>query len=75
MEKRMLAAEAKAVLAKLPAPEILTMMDEMLDNNNNNNNNNTETPDEAMLGREELLKSVGQLPTETLRNILRTHGI
>jgi hypothetical protein len=77
LEKRVLSAETKAVLTKLPAPEIVTLMDEMMSGDNNNNNNNTAEIGShfAMLGREELLKSVEKLPTEKIRDIMRIHGI
>ena len=75
MEKRMLSAEAKMVLAKLPAPEVVTLMDEMVAGDINNNNNTAMAAELAMLDRDEMLKSVGKLPTERIREMLRIHGI
>lgn len=77
MERRMLSPEAKVVLAKLPTPEVVTLLDDMVarDNNNNNNVSPRKLEDLTMLGREELLKSVETLPTEKIRDILRMHGI
>lgn len=73
--KRVLSAEVKAVLTKLPAPEVVTLMDEMVAADININNNSAKSPELAMLGREELLKSVEKIPTEKIRDILRIHGI
>lgn len=75
MEKRMISPEAKMVLAKLPAPEVVTLMDEMVAGDNNNNNFGAKLAELAMLDKEELLKSVEKLPTEKIRDILRIHGI
>lgn len=77
LEKRVLSAETKAVLIKLPAPEIVTLMDEMVASNNNNNNNNEAEMGSylAMQSRGELLKSVEKLPTEKIRDIIRIQGI
>lgn len=75
LERRVISVGAKAVLTKLPAPEVVTLMDEMVAGDINNNNNTAMAAELAMLDREEMLKSVGKLPTERIREMLRIHGI
>lgn len=69
MEKR-LSPEVKAVLIKLPSPDLVTLVDEVIARDNNNNNFAL-----AERGKEELLQSVAKLPTEAIRDVLRTHGV
>lgn len=75
MERRVLSLEAKMVLAKLPTPEVITLLDEMVAADNNNNNFPSSPGELIKLDKEELLKSVEKLPTEKIRDILRMHGI
>ena len=71
--RRGLSTDVRAILEKLPAPDVVKVADELIAGRDNNNNNYGSLV-EAM-SRTEVLKSMEKLPTEELRNVLHTHGI
>lgn len=70
---RPLSAETKKVLEKLPTPEAVTVLEEMIGRVADNNNQSNFAA--AALEREEMLEKIESLPDARLRAILREHGI
>jgi hypothetical protein len=69
---------ARAALSKLETPEAIAVMEHMhqLDTGDNNNfQNNSRLQELQSISREELMKNVDKIPTESLRNLLQNQGI
>jgi hypothetical protein len=63
--------------SKLETPEAVAVMDHMRmsEGDNQNQNNNSGGKAEMIQSREDLMKTIESVPTETLQNALRAHGL
>ncbi len=72
---RPLSDVARKAIEKLPSPEAIAVMEDMMSRvaDNNNANNNASLPKEMPI--EDMVRELSKLPDAKIRSILKEHGI